>query len=1074
MELTEPTIKRIFNPQFFRRGKKYFKDGHVRSLKYDTFDDEWNAEIIGSKIYHTNVAIHSDSISNYCDCPAFSAYGQCKHTCATMFAIMKESQGTLDLFPGKASEVKTNPYTEADDLIEIFDRIHDTSGTAGNEAVQYKKPVHVEFTLYTHQIKYYRSQEETFKLSMRIGTERLYIIKDLKEFLLNLERGIEVYFGKQFNFDPSVHYFRDNDQAIIDQLSEILNTEQFYNHSGYGWNDAQSKKTIDIPRFAVETLINKLQYADCVYFQEEDSYPQLTVSNALPFSFNLDKNEDDYRFKVAGLSGGVHYASYGYYGLDGILYPLTQQQSAVINTLMNSTDIYGGIDIPVSKTQVESFVTKSLPKMKTIGKTELAESIEDEITAPELKASAYIERNDDALLIDIKYQYDDIEINPLNETAPKEKENGRILIRNIDAEQMIMNILENSPLKIMNHQLFVSDFDKQFDFLYDTLPALEHLMEVYMTSNVRSMIMETPPEANVSVEAEHDGGYLEVGFKIDGIAPDDVSSILQSVKEKKRFYRLPNGMFVPLNSGDLNEVADLYSEFSSISNDDGDTLSMPMYRGMQVERQVAESKADKTQFNESFQSFYQSITSPETESVELPQGLNAELRDYQTTGFKWLKSLAQFNIGGILADDMGLGKTVQCIAYLLSEKENGTRQPSLIVSPASLTYNWKHEFEKFAPDLNAVVISGNIKERQKVLDGDTPDVYITSYHTLRQDLEWYEDKTFHTLILDEAQAVKNYATKISKAVRSIRAPKRFALSGTPIENSQSELWAIFQTIMPGFLYDQKTFKNLDPSEIARLVRPFILRRLKEDVLTELPEKIESVYYTELNKDQKKLYLAYLDRIQKETAVSLETEGIQKGRIKILAGLTRLRQLCCHPSLFVEDYQGGSGKLDTLFEVIENAEENNQRILLFSQFPSMLKIIREKLMDSGRSCYYLDGSTPSKERVELVDAYNNGDESIFLISLKAGGTGLNLTGADTVVLYDLWWNPAIEEQAIGRAHRIGQKNVVQVVRLISQGTIEEKINDLQQKKKEMIDQIIQPGDAAMSSMSEDDIREILSI
>jgi len=355
-----------------------------------------------------------------------------------------------------------------------------------------------------------------------------------------------------------------------------------------------------------------------------------------------------------------------------------------------------------------------------------------------------------------------------------------------------------------------------------------------------------------------------------------------------------------------------------------------------------------------------------------------------------------------------------------------------------------------------------------------PDVYITSYHTLRQDLEWYKEQEFHTLILDEAQSIKNYASKIAQAVRAITAHKRFALSGTPIENSLDELWAIFQAIMPGFLHDQKTFRGLKPEYIARLVKPFILRRLKKDVLKELPDKIETVHYSELKKEQKELYLGYLDKIRSETKESLATEGLGKGRIKILAGLTRLRQLCCHPSLFIENYEGQSGKLEELFEIIENGRENGRKILIFSQFSSMLKIIREKLVQSGQSCFYLDGQTPAKERVQLVDDFNEGSETIFLISLKAGGTGLNLTGADTVVLYDLWWNPAIEEQAIGRAHRMGQKNVVQVIKLIAQGTIEEKINELQQSKKELIDQVIQTGETMLSSLSEDDIREILSI
>lgn len=419
---------------------------------------------------------------------------------------------------------------------------------------------------------------------------------------------------------------------------------------------------------------------------------------------------------------------------------------------------------------------------------------------------------------------------------------------------------------------------------------------------------------------------------------------------------------------------------------------------------------------------------------------------------------------------------MQSIAFILSEKnKNKDAKPALIVAPASLVYNWKNEFQKFAPSLKTDVMIGTPGERMERLQSEVlPDVWITSYPTLRQDIDSYTQHEFSTLILDEAQAIKNYATKTAKAVRDVQAETRFALSGTPIENSIDELWSIFQTILPDFFPNQKEFRQLEPAKVAKMIRPFLLRRIKKDVLKELPDKIETVNYSELTKQQKELYLAYLEKIQKETKESLQAEGFQKSRIKILAGLTRLRQLCCHPSLFLENYNGDSGKLQQLLEIISNAKENGRRLLIFSQFTSMLSIIREQLTKSGLDYFYLDGQTAPKERIQMVDRFNQGEADIFLISLKAGNTGLNLTGADTVILYDLWWNPAVEEQAAGRAHRIGQKNVVQVIRLITQGTIEEKIFELQQNKKELIETVVQPGDQALSRITEQEIREILNI
>ena len=498
---------------------------------------------------------------------------------------------------------------------------------------------------------------------------------------------------------------------------------------------------------------------------------------------------------------------------------------------------------------------------------------------------------------------------------------------------------------------------------------------------------------------------------------------------------------------------------------------MPVYRGTQLDELID----TKNNYDPSFRHLLHQLKSPEEQVYELPEQLQASLRNYQMTGFRWFKSLSNYHLGGILADDMGLGKTLQSIAYIASEKEQKGAEPNLIIAPSSVVYNWKNEFEKFAPHLSVVVLTGSPEERQQLIEASTgTDVWITSYATLRQDIEIYREFSFQSMILDEAQYIKNYATKTSQSIREIKAARRFALSGTPIENSIDELWAIFQVVLPGLMPNQRSFKQLSNEKIAMITRPFILRRLKKDVLKELPDKIESVHVSELTKEQKDLYVGYLRQVQQEAAQSMKESAFQQNRMKILAGLTRLRQLCCHPSLFIENYEGYSGKLEQLMDTVKTAIESGKRMLIFSQFTSMHEIIKERLEKEGFGYFYLHGQTPAKDRVEMSERFNNGENSIFLISLKAGGTGLNLTGADTVILYDLWWNPAVEDQATGRAHRFGQKNVVQVIRLVTEGTIEEKIYDLQQKKRELIDQVIQPGETMLSSLSEDDIRQLLSL
>lgn len=447
-----------------------------------------------------------------------------------------------------------------------------------------------------------------------------------------------------------------------------------------------------------------------------------------------------------------------------------------------------------------------------------------------------------------------------------------------------------------------------------------------------------------------------------------------------------------------------------------------------------------------------------------------------------MKTLSKFRFGGILADDMGLGKTIQSIAYITSElaemppKVQG-RAPVLILCPASLTYNWSHEFARFAPAVNVLVAAGQKEERSGLLESkamEEADVIITSYPLLRRDIELYAGTTFHALILDEAQAIKNSASQTAQAVKSLKAARKFALTGTPIENSVDELEAIFSTVFPALFTGRLTFKELPAGRIASIVSPFILRRLKKEVLEELPDRIDTVQHTELLDEQKQVYLAYLSRLRDDTEQDLLADGFHKSRMKILAGITRLRQICCHPSLFLEDYAGGSGKLEQLLEIVQECRDSGRRMLVFSQFSSMLALIRQRLEEAGVQPLYLDGSTPGKERVELCRLFNEGEGEVFLISLKAGGTGLNLTGADTVILYDLWWNPAVEEQAIGRAHRMGQRNVVQVIRLITEGSIEEKMLELQQRKKGLIEEIIEAGENKTTRLSEEDIRELLRV
>ena len=720
-----------------------------------------------------------------------------------------------------------------------------------------------------------------------------------------------------------------------------------------------------------------------------------------------------------------------------------------------------------------------MPGLKKIGQVEMAEEVRDQVINPPLHVKIYMDRQEERLFAKVEYHYGNLVLDPFQPGQGEEMENGMILIRETEKEQQVMKIIESTAIKYNGKECYLEGEEETYDFLFTSVPKLHRLAEVYMTDGVKSLLQYKEHEPVTKIDMDSGGHLLEISFDMEGIDGQEVKEILQSVVEKKKYYRLSNGAFLSLEDDGFQTMNRLFSELQIHKDQVQEgVMQLPVYRCLQISEIMNSVNPYAAKLGKNFRRLIQDLKNPDTLDYEVPESLSAKLRDYQQFGYQWLKTMAHYRLGGILADDMGLGKTVQAITYLLSEKEENQkeneRRPSLIVSPASLVYNWKSEFEKFAPDLEVVVAYGAPEERYVFLRDHKPDVFITSYPLLRQDLELYEKVEFDSLILDEAQAIKNHMTKTAKAVKQIKAAKRFALSGTPIENSLDELWSIFDGILPGFFRTHHAFRNMDQEKIAQMVRPFILRRVKQDVLKELPEKIETVYQSELTKSQKELYVGYLEKIKQETKESIQKEGFDKSRMKILAGLTRLRQLCCHPALFLENYTGPSGKLDQLMEIIENALENKQRILVFSQFTSMLHIIREGLDKTNVGYFYLDGHTPSKVRVEMTERFNEGENDLFLISLKAGGTGLNLTGADTVILYDLWWNPAVEEQAAGRAHRMGQKNNVQVIRLITHGTIEEKIFEMQQKKKELIEQVIQPGEAMLSSISEKEILEILGI
>ena len=562
-------------------------------------------------------------------------------------------------------------------------------------------------------------------------------------------------------------------------------------------------------------------------------------------------------------------------------------------------------------------------------------------------------------------------------------------------------------------------------------------------------------------------GYMSMKLNIEGVDSNEYREIFSSYKNNNRLYRMKNGAYLDLKDKDIEQAFKLI-DILNIYND-FDNMKIPNNKAIYLEKLIEDEDLSFLNGSKYVSNVVKKFDKVKSKNYEIPKDLNATLRDYQVSGFEFFKTLSDYQFGGILADEMGLGKTIQTIAFLLSNKD----KKSIVITPTALIYNWKNELEKFAPTLKVGLLHAAKSEREKILDNiDNYDVILTTYTTYKNDIDKYKNINFDYCIIDEAQNIKNPDAIITKAIKNVNAKVKFALTGTPIENNLMELWSIFDFIMPGYLYNKSKFKSIFVNndkniiELKNLIKPFILRRTKKEVITELPDKIEQKIIIDLEKEHKRAYKGYVNLITRKIKEN------NQDNITVFSYLTKLRQLCLSPELMVKNYQGKNSKLDVLINIINDSSD--EKILVFSQFTKVLEVIGKRLNEENISYSYLDGKTSAKDRVKLVEEFNTNNNKVFLISLKAGGTGLNLTSANIVVHFDPWWNPAVEDQASDRAHRIGQKNVVNVIKLIAKGTAEERVINLQETKKELIEDVINgnlDNSSTLKNLSKDDIIDL---
>ena len=597
------------------------------------------------------------------------------------------------------------------------------------------------------------------------------------------------------------------------------------------------------------------------------------------------------------------------------------------------------------------------------------------------------------------------------------------------------------------------------------LNGLENLNKETNDEYIDENITITP---NITLDiSQSRNGYMSMKLDIDGVDSNEYREIFSSYKNNNRLYRMKNGAYLDLKDKDIEQAFKLI-DILNIYND-FDNMKIPNNKAIYLEKLIEEEDLSFVNGSKYVSNVVKKFDKVKSKNYEVPKDLNATLRDYQVSGFEFFKTLSDYQFGGILADEMGLGKTIQTIAFLLSNKD----KKSIVITPTALIYNWKNELEKFAPTLKVGLLHAAKSERGKILDNiDNYDVILTTYTTYKNDIDKYKNINFDYCIIDEAQNIKNPDAIITKAIKNVNAKVRFALTGTPIENNLMELWSIFDFIMPGYLYNKSKFKSIFVNndkniiELKNLIKPFILRRTKKEVITELPDKIEQKIIIDLEKEHKRAYKGYVNLITRKIKEN------NQDNITVFSYLTKLRQLCLSPELMVKNYQGKNSKLDVLINIINDSSD--EKILVFSQFTKVLEVIGKRLNEENISYSYLDGKTSAKDRVKLVEEFNTNNNKVFLISLKAGGTGLNLTSANIVVHFDPWWNPAVEDQASDRAHRIGQKNVVNVIKLIAKGTAEERVINLQETKKELIEDVINgnlDNSSTLKNLSKDDIIDL---
>lgn len=894
-------------------------------------------------------------------------------------------------------------------------------------------------------------------LEFKIGREnKKYFVKNIPELYDNIQNNYYFKYGKDLEFMHSMSAFDLQSRTILEDLSDYIN---FYDTESKAYFDG--KRKIKIPKIIFKKILD-MYLGKQVEFVFDEAHFDLVYTNEnlaidLLFENNTLSIYNRKEMKMFSI-GRNHFVMKNekLYCIDSVVDP---EIIPLINTLYISP-------IEFNTKLYNEFFTYIYPRIKDKIVILHKEEFEKNNNCSILDATVYLDLQDNILTLRYEFNYEGM---GRDEAISKGIYPNTAMEENFTEQLTVFNFI-----KTTNKNEYVLDsLDEALEFLLIELDSLKELATVFVSDTIKNL---KPKKAiGDPIGVRYSNNWLELVFDESFCNIQELQNVLDSMKKKKKYHLLKDGTILNIQEKYFQDLENMIESVGLDSKKIQKTVQIPMFKLLQIENLV-----DFKQLPKEGVRFLHDLRNYRNINYPIDKELNKVLRDYQKEGDRWLFNLAYYRMGGILADDMGLGKTLEIITLLKSCR---TKYPNLIVAPASLTYNWYNEIKKWTPSLTVTLITGNSATREEMLKNIIPgQALITSYDYLKRDIEIYKTMRFHFLIIDEAQSIKNHATKNAETVKEITAVSHFALTGTPIENTLADLWSIFDFCLPGYLKSYETFKyeyeynivkNQDNNALEKLnkqISPFILRRTKKDVLRELPEKFEQIIYAPMEEEQQKIYDAVL--LQARDKI-LQSNG--ENKIYIFSMLTRLRQICCHPKLFMDNYEGESAKLNLTMDILQESIAGNHRILIFSQFTSMLDLLDKELDANQIRHFLLTGTTPSEERFQLVDEFNNNEEiKVFLISLKAGGTGLNLVGADTVIHYDPWWNFSAESQASDRVHRIGQKNNVQIIKMITKGSIEEKILNLQEKKKDLFNKVVSDDPNVLAKLSNEELLSLFNI